>query len=495
MRWAVGIVAWLLLTLWVRPLAIPDEGRYAGVAWEMLRSGHWLVPTLDGMPYFHKPPLFYWLAAASMQGLGVHPWSARLASVLGALLMIGALHLLVRRQEGDAAARRSTLVLASMPFLVGGSQFANLDMLVAGCITASVCAGIDGVLQQQRGQPHRRQVLLACVFAAIGVLAKGLIGVVLPAAALGLWLLSTRRWRGLRLLLWWPAWGLAIGIALPWFVLVERQHPGFLHYFFVVQHFQRFLSTGFNNVQPFWFYPVVLAGLGLPWTMGVIWWRRAAGAASALGPAMACWALVIVVFFSLPQSKLVGYVLPALPPLAYGLSRAWHARWGDVAVWRLAGLSALLSVAGIVAVARHDTKSAQPLATALLARHVGEPLLIVGGYPFDLPLLLGEQEPLPVFLDWRRSPELQRDSWGKELADAGSFAPDLARRLLRQSEDLGAALCAASVNWIVLAQDELPAELRPAVAVVRTPHLRLLRLDLSDPARRQAACPQTPSRD
>ncbi len=79
-------LAWLLATIWIRPLALPDEGRYAGVAWEMVRSGQWLTPTLDGLPYFHKPPLFYWLTAISIEVFGPTEWSVRLASILGAVV-------------------------------------------------------------------------------------------------------------------------------------------------------------------------------------------------------------------------------------------------------------------------------------------------------------------------------------------------------------------------------------------------------------------------
>ncbi|GAO22089.1 glycosyl transferase family 39 [Alicycliphilus sp. B1] len=72
------IFAWLAAMAWFRPLAAPDEGRYVGVAWEMLRSGDWLVPRLNGLPFFHKPPLFYWISATAMSVFGVSEWPARL---------------------------------------------------------------------------------------------------------------------------------------------------------------------------------------------------------------------------------------------------------------------------------------------------------------------------------------------------------------------------------------------------------------------------------
>src|SRR5665213_4144193 len=91
------IVVWFGATGWIRPLTLPDEGRYVGVAWEMVRSGHWAVPTLDGLPFFHKPPLFYWLAAASMRAFGANEWAARLPSLIGASGAAWALFVFVRR--------------------------------------------------------------------------------------------------------------------------------------------------------------------------------------------------------------------------------------------------------------------------------------------------------------------------------------------------------------------------------------------------------------
>ena len=132
----LALFAGLAATAWVRPLALPDEGRYVGVALEMLWSGDWLVPTLDTLPYFHKPPLFYWLTAASLATFGVNEWAARLPSLLAATGTAFAVYLFVRRWIGESQARLALLVLATTPFFFGGAQFANLDMLVTVCITA-----------------------------------------------------------------------------------------------------------------------------------------------------------------------------------------------------------------------------------------------------------------------------------------------------------------------------------------------------------------------
>ncbi|HJV60627.1 MAG TPA: glycosyltransferase family 39 protein, partial [Albitalea sp.] len=178
--WILAL-AWLAATAWMRPLALPDEGRYVGVAWEMLRSGQWAVPTLDGMPFFHKPPLFYWITAASMAVFGPGVLAARAASLLGALIAAVSVALFVQRWQGERASRRVQIVLLTTPLFFGGAQFANLDMLVAGCISAAIVLAAHALLCLERGRPGRGALAGAFVFAALGMLAKGLIGGVLPA--------------------------------------------------------------------------------------------------------------------------------------------------------------------------------------------------------------------------------------------------------------------------------------------------------------------------
>jgi len=142
----VALFAWLLATAWMRPLMAPDEGRYGGVALAMLRSGDWLVPRLDGLPFFHKPPLFYWIGAAAMSVAGPVEWAARLPSVLGGAVAAAALFLFLRRWSTARLALLSTVVLATTPFFFLGAQFANLDMLVAGCISATVLLAAGAAL-------------------------------------------------------------------------------------------------------------------------------------------------------------------------------------------------------------------------------------------------------------------------------------------------------------------------------------------------------------
>ena len=339
---ALFMLAWLTFTAWARPLMLPDEGRYVGVAWEMLRSGEWFTPTLNGLPYFHKPPLFYWITAASLWLFGHHEWAARVASLVGAALGATTLYAFTRRWSGDRAARAGLVVLLAQPLWLIAAQFANLDMLVAGCISATIVLLAHAVLLSEHGKPWRAVLTGAWAMAALGVLAKGLIGFVLPAMVVFTWLVLRRRWRSLFALLWWPGIVVFLALTAPWFAVMQQRFPDFLNYFFVVQHFHRFTQGGFNNVMPFWFYLAVLGVCFLPW---LPWITRAvrpqpsvSDPQQALRLLMLVWPALVVGFFSLPQSKLLGYVLPAVPPLAFiaadgflsqaslsrGFSRLWH---------------------------------------------------------------------------------------------------------------------------------------------------------------------------
>jgi 4-amino-4-deoxy-L-arabinose transferase-like glycosyltransferase len=451
---ALLCLAVLGATAWVRPLMLPDEGRYVGVAWEMLRSGDWLTPTLNGLPYFHKPPLFYWITAASMALFGANEAAARAAPLLGATAGAVALWWCLRRWADAGRARAALAALLAQPLFFVSAQFANLDMLVAGCITATIVLLADAALCMERQRPYRAALAGAYAAAAFGVLAKGLIGALIPALVIAAWLLWRRRVRVMLRLAWWPGALLFATLTAPWFVVMQQRHDGFAHYFFVVQHVQRFSAGGFNNAQPFWFYPALLllfCAAWSPWIVRAL--RRDATEQGPLPSLALCWAAAVVLFFSLPQSKLVGYVLPALPPLALLVAEG-HARsasWrGHRALWVVSGGAVLLSCAAVVALAAWGGASSRDLGLALRAqRQPGEPLFMVGRYDFDVPFYARLAQPVRVIEDWRDEEVARRDNWRKELADAGRFAPARAARVQVAPADFAQALCGAPVSWVI----------------------------------------------
>lgn len=504
------IVAWLCATAWMRPLMLPDEGRYATVAWEMLRSGDWLTPTLDGLPFFHKPPLFYWITGAALSVVGQTEIAARAASLVGATLAAFSLYWFTRRWCGQPLARRALWVLLAQPLLFVGGQFANLDMLVAGCITATVLALAHAALCFEQGLPHRRALLLGYGLAGLGVLAKGLIGFVIPSMVMGLWLVLRWRWRTVWALLSLPGLALFALVAGPWFVAMQQRFDGFLDYFFVVQHFKRFTVGGFNNAQPFWFFPVVLALLSLPcllWARALFTRRyyteRTAPQQTAVRQLMVLAVACVLLFFSIPKSKLVGYILPAVAPLAWLMADASLAasaaparqRWW----WASVAFSAVLGLAVVVGLTVDQRHSHRSLGLALQARHVpGEPVYMLKEYFYDVPFYARLREPVFVVDDWNKPDIAQRDNWRKELVDAGKFAPELAARLLVTPELLPAALCRQPVSWVVASQNlrETFPFLAHAEAVQSARDATLWRIDARHGAQFTALnCSGTPNGD
>ncbi|WP_256646240.1 ArnT family glycosyltransferase [Thermomonas paludicola] len=505
-RIALLALLWLALLAWARPLLLPDEGRYVGVAWGMLRSGDWLTPTLDGLPYFHKPPLFYWITATAMKLFGVWEWPARLASVLGAWAGALAVFLLLRRWWGERDARLALWVLLLQPAFYLGAQFANLDMLVAGAITVTIALLAQAALALERDQPYRSALLGAYVAAALAVLAKGLIGMVLPGLVVTAWLLSGGRWRTWLRLLSLPGLVLFALVAAPWFIAMQQRFPEFLHYFFVVQHFQRFAESGFNNVQPFWFYPAVLVLATLTW---LPWLKPLFARGETVDPLRAdlrrlmwLWVVLVTGFFSLPASKLVGYILPAIPPLAVLLAdgvavyRRRHGRLGR-GWWASAGVSVAFCVLVISVLAARTPHSSKGLGLELRAqRQAGEPVFLLGEYYFDLPIYARLEQPVAYVLDWDDPAIRARDTWRKELADAGGFDPALAPTLLLRPVQLAPSLCRSPVAWLVgprAAPQTFPV-LGQARQVAANGEAALWRITPAAPAVRAAlGCPGTPT--
>ncbi|TFY96688.1 ArnT family glycosyltransferase [Ramlibacter humi] len=455
----LAALAWFAVTSWVRPLALPDEGRYVGVAWSMLAGGDWLVPALDGLPYFHKPPLFYWITAVSLSVFGHGEWAARMAPLLGAVAGTTAAFLFARRWWGREAARAVLLVLATQPLVFVGAQFANLDMLVAGCIGVTVLAFAHAALAADHGLPRPTAALAAgYAFAALGVLAKGLIGIALPGMVLLAWLLGSGRVRAVRSLLWWPGLALFAAIALPWFVAMQQRYPEFMHYFFVVQHFSRFAQGGFNNQQPWWFYPAVIAALCFPWSA----WlaarpRRAAGGDAAGGSRslMWTWIVLVTVFFSIPRSKLVGYILPVTWPLALLAAQAAAASPAGGRARRLlwpasVAVGAAVGLATVGFAAGHTPNTLRELGRTLAARAVaGDQVAFLSGAFFDLPFYARLRDPVLMVDRWDDPGIAARDNWRRELVDAGRFAPDRAQATLLTPARFAALLCGPRTTWVV----------------------------------------------
>ncbi len=331
-------VAWFG-TLEYRKFIKPDEGRYAEIPREMVASGDWLTPRLNDLKYFEKPPLQYWATAAAFDAFGEHHWTARLWTALTGFLGILLTGFATARLWGRNAGLASAAVLASSALYVIIGHVNTLDMGVSFFLAAAVFAF---VLAQRDGldpSGRRRYMLGAWLALALAMLSKGLIALVLPGATLVLYTLWQRDWVLWKRLHLASGFALFLAVAAPWFVAVSLANPEFFNFFFIHEHFERFLTKTHGRYQPAWYFlPILALGL-LPWITLLPQalqdgWRPSAGRFQP-GRFLVLWALVVFTFFSASDSKLASYILPIFPALAVLIGRQaanlspgglrWHA--------------------------------------------------------------------------------------------------------------------------------------------------------------------------
>lgn len=340
--------ALVLYRLGAPPLVGPDEPRYARVAVEMHRAHSWVTPTLRGQPWLEKPPLYYWLAGAFFAPLGETELAARLPSVLAGVFLVGTTALVGARLYGGRAGLHAGFVLATSLLPFAYAHGATMDMLLAATTTAAIGLLALGTL----GVAGRLAFPGAWLFMAAATLAKGPLGVLLPGLVLAGHALVTREWRLLHRLLSPVGILLFLLLAGPWHVAISLdQGPAFVDTFLLGHNLERFTSTIHHHPGPFYYYlPVVLAGL-FPWSGLVVpALALAAPRRSRADLFLLLWLLVPFAFFSAAGSKLPGYILPCLPPLAVLMGRAAAALAdGDAPAWSLrpAALVGLVLGAGV----------------------------------------------------------------------------------------------------------------------------------------------------
>jgi 4-amino-4-deoxy-L-arabinose transferase-like glycosyltransferase len=333
--WAILIVLTLYVCYFSHLGAIgfvgPDEPRYAWIARDMAESGDWITPRLYGRPWFEKPPLLYWGGAFFFKLLGEnHPEvAARLPSAICALLATLALAWLAWRTHGRECARWLLLLLPGSVGMIGFSHAAATDMPFAAMLTmamvpAAVVLGLIPRNEHTPILPHKptAALLLFGFFLGLAVLAKGPAAIVLMGGTVFFWALSTKRWRD-ALRLFHPFAILAFCLtALPWYAACARRNPDFFRIFIIEHNFKRFLTPEFQHLQPFWYYlPVLLLGL-FPWFLLLLPVGRALRTSRGTpeGPIFlffAIAALFTLLFFTVSQSKLPGYILPSIPAIAF----------------------------------------------------------------------------------------------------------------------------------------------------------------------------------
>jgi 4-amino-4-deoxy-L-arabinose transferase-like glycosyltransferase len=346
--WAVLVLATLYVCYFSNLGAIgfvgPDEPRYAWIARGMAETGDWVTPRLYGKPWFEKPPLFYWGAALSFKLFGVNEAAARLPSAISALLATLALAWLALGLYGAETARWLLLLLPTTVGMIGFSHAAATDMPFSAMLTvAMVCAAVALGLTRNENTPILPRtpwlaLLFFGFFLGLAVLAKGPAAIILSGGAVFFWALFAKRWRDAFRLCHPVAIASFCLTALPWYILCARRNPDFFRVFIIEHNFKRFLTPEFQHIQPFWFYVPIMLLAVLPWTsmltglahdlrrqLEVGCWRKSPGLF------FACWIAFTFVFFSASNSKLPGYVLPAIPPLGLLLSQSVSLRIRKIA--------------------------------------------------------------------------------------------------------------------------------------------------------------------
>ena len=347
-----------------------DEPRYAQIAHEMLNrfdSAHTLVdrlracvtPYLYGHPWLEKPALYYWRAMFLFQDFGVHDWSARLPSTTFAFIMVGLIYLHMRRfRPGghiDAA-----IITACCAAIIAYSRGASTDMQMA----APLAIGLLGWYAWYETD-SKFWLYDIYFFTGLATLAKGPVAPLLAFCIIAAFAFLRREWSILRRSFWWPGALLYFAMVLPWFIAVQHQNPTFFREFFLEHNLERFATDRYQHVQPIWYYIVVIILGMMPWTViairalvdgiltSVAEWRlrrvsKTHPAPKRPGDAfpefLVLWALIPIVFFSFSQSKLPGYILPSIPPLAILTGDFLFRKRAGLNRWLLLGHAVLCGV-------------------------------------------------------------------------------------------------------------------------------------------------------
>jgi Dolichyl-phosphate-mannose-protein mannosyltransferase len=340
----------------------PDEGRNAEVAREMLTRGDWITPHFNNFSYLDKPPVFFWAVASSFKVAGLSEASARFPSALAALLTVFLAWLLARRMFEDSTALYAGLVLATSPLVVVFARDVIFDMTLTFFVTgAMVCYWL------READPKRQKLLDALFFSAMGLatLTKGPVGFLLPLLSIAAYQALRGKFARLKDLNWLLGLAAFFAITLPWFITVSVRHPDFPGYAFWQESLQRFATGHSHRAGPIYYYLVLYLAGFLPWSFFLLYaavhrvrrWKELRQEQQAPVLFLLSWVGVIFVFFTISQSKLPGYFLPAMVPLSILMARVWTGpepeQEGRTPDWLTGGFATLIALGIIIAAVPH----------------------------------------------------------------------------------------------------------------------------------------------
>jgi 4-amino-4-deoxy-L-arabinose transferase-like glycosyltransferase len=298
-----------------RHFANPDEGRYVEISREMIVTGDFVTPRLNGLKYFEKPPLFYWMQAGAIKVFGINETSMRLWTVIFAVLGCLGVFLVGSKCYSSTVGLISSTVLATNILYYAHSRLIILDLVMSVLMSGTLwCFFLAFV----RGNYRKSTIIAMYAFSAFSCLTKGLIGIVLPGFVAFLWIVFSKNWSKIKNIFYMPGILVFLAIFLPWHIVVAIRNDDFIYFYFVVEHFLRYTTTIHHRHQPFWFFlPILLVGF-MPWTGFSLVaiknsFKRIRDSEHMF---LMCWIFGILGFFSFSNSKLIPYVLPILSPVA-----------------------------------------------------------------------------------------------------------------------------------------------------------------------------------
>ncbi len=355
-----------LLPIGARDLVVPDETRYAEIPREMIASGDWVVPRIDGVRYFEKPVLGYWVHAVSILLLGENNFAVRLPSGLAVGLTALLIFLLVHRvrkkddeKEGGAAVL-ATLIFMSCFAVFGIGNTAVLDSLLSLFLTGSIAAFFFATEQERGSRKETYFLLLAGFSCGLAFLTKGFLAFVVPVLALVPYLAWQRRWRDILRMSWLPILT-AVLVSLPWAILIQMREPDYWNFFFWNEHVRRFLANNAQHKETAWYFVLVAPAMFFPWLLtapaaipGILSRMKGQDFRGRLMRLSVCWLVLPFLFFTSSSGKLLTYILPCFPPFAilmsFGLLHVFSKKWsGRLLKWGI-GLCALLFFLALAAV-------------------------------------------------------------------------------------------------------------------------------------------------
>lgn len=301
------------------PLLSPDEGRYSEIPREMLEKMDFITPTLNYVKYFEKPPLLYWMNALSFALFGENEFAARLPCALAGLLTILFTYWLGRELFNRRTGIIAALIIGTSTGFIPLARINLTDMPVTLFLT--LCLGSYILAVHNTGSRQTAYYYLTYGSAALAVLTKGLIGILFPGTVIFLFMLCQKRWDLLKEMRLFTGITLFCLMAVPWFILVSIKNPEFARFFFIHEHFERFLTRVHGRYQPIWYFVPILLGVMLPWSLLIPTafkkaWQERNAEKGDIRAWLAIWALFIFAFFSKSNSKLIPYILPVIPPIA-----------------------------------------------------------------------------------------------------------------------------------------------------------------------------------